>query len=884
MDLKDYQRRVVDELRAFFREVRDQRAANPAAAKYATQEVWEGLKDEWRLGAYTPARNGLGEDIPTVCVRVPTGGGKTLIATQALGILQETIHRDRGGAGLALWVVPTTQIYNDTLRRLRDRGDFYRQMLEHACGRRIELWEKHELRRLSPDKLAGFYNILVVQLGSINRRNAKDQLKFFEDTSGEIVRHFPPETDLPGHQLLKDRFDNLELIGEDDGRGDALVRTSVANLVKMNRPAVILDESHKGNTELARKTIRERFNASAVIELSATPRKDANVLCRVSGKELLDEEMIKLPINVASAADRTWQDVVTLAHEKRRALAAKADELAALPGTQGRRPIRPIVLVQVERTGKDQRGGDLIHADHVAEFLTGKLGVPGHAVRVKSSGRDDIEGVDLLAEGCPVEWIITVRALQEGWDCPFAYVLVSLLNSKSQTTITQLVGRVLRQPDQTRTPFPELNESYVYCLHRGAAEIAKQVKRALLKVGYEGDAANAVVIGDEAANAAAGVRADVRDGVRSLYPADPDRGPKACKIYLPRFCVRDGDGGGWEPFDYYSHLVSRADTDAFDASELETDDRWDLRAAAAADSGDVFFRLDLNEDLAAVDGEDRFMDAGAGESDDAARAWVCLNLDFPQLGFKHLRRLVARAHDRLLAAGRLAPGELAGVKLVARDRLADWIDGQLHRQTEAAFYKLHDAGRLQFRVECVNCRVQLPPSVKLSAPGGRVEPLVNAAGDLAQRTLFEKESADAFDSEPERRVALCLDRDVRVLWWYRNRVGTDQFAIDGYRPERIFPDLLVQHAAPGGGPDHKITLIESKGEHLAGNRDSRYKNNVARVYSEVGRQVTWQQLSEDLGEHTVTFHVLEQSGDGDGRGCPPELLDLLTQVCGPAGG
>ena len=411
MDLKEYQRRVVDELRDFFRAVQDERAAGNA--KHATLDAWNALKKEnpgrWRLDAYTEAANGLGEDIPTVCVRVPTGGGKTLIATQALGILQNTLFKCRRGAGLALWVVPSSQIYRDTLRRLRDRRDLYRQMLEHAAGRRIELWEKHELRRLSPQKLGGFLNILVVQLGSINRENAKDQLKFFEDTGGEIVRHFPPETDPRGHQELLERFPNLEMIEADERRGRYLARTSVANLVKMNRPVVILDESHKGNTELARKTLRERFNAAAVIELSATPRKSANVLCRVSGDELLAEEMIKLPINVASTTGRDWRDVVTLARDKRRELAALANEYATRPGTPA--PVRPIVLVQVDRTGKDQRGGGLVHADDVTEFLTGKLGVPGAAVAVKSSSRDDIEGIDLLAEGCPVEWIVTKSAL-----------------------------------------------------------------------------------------------------------------------------------------------------------------------------------------------------------------------------------------------------------------------------------------------------------------------------------------------------------------------------------------------------------------------------------------------------------------------------------------
>ena len=89
------------------------------------------------------------------------------------------------------------------------------------------------------------------------------------------------------------------------------------------------------------------------------------------------------------------------------------------------------------------------------------------------------EGLDLLDQNCPIEWIITKSALQEGWDCPFAYILVSLNNTGSGQSMTQLVGRILRQPYQERTPLEELNESYVLCLHKTAGEIAREVKAAL---------------------------------------------------------------------------------------------------------------------------------------------------------------------------------------------------------------------------------------------------------------------------------------------------------------------------------------------------------------------------------------------------------------------
>ena len=140
------------------------------------------------------------------------------------------------------------------------------------------------------------------------------------------------------------------MLGDDEEQGERLVKTSLGNLVRICEPAVILDEGHKATSELARKTI-EGFNASVVIELSATPQKEANVLVRVTGKELLDEEMIKLPINIANSNQPSWKNCLTQAREKREHLA----KLAERHYRSTEKLIRPIVLVQVERTGKDQR-------------------------------------------------------------------------------------------------------------------------------------------------------------------------------------------------------------------------------------------------------------------------------------------------------------------------------------------------------------------------------------------------------------------------------------------------------------------------------------------------------------------------------------------------
>src|SRR5437588_5084522 len=158
MALKRYQKRVVQEVKQFL----DLLSAEQAAAnKHATMDAWDKAGELFPIvGSYQERRNGVGKDLPTVCIKVPTGGGKTLLATQILGLIHQTLLKERNGAGLVLWVVPSDQIYKDTLKALRDRRHFYRESLEHALSRRLEVWEKGDIARLTPGQLANNLNVL----------------------------------------------------------------------------------------------------------------------------------------------------------------------------------------------------------------------------------------------------------------------------------------------------------------------------------------------------------------------------------------------------------------------------------------------------------------------------------------------------------------------------------------------------------------------------------------------------------------------------------------------------------------------------------------------------------------------------------------------------
>jgi len=843
MDLKVYQRRVVDEVEHYLGRLAEVRAAGPT--RHGSLDAWEDL----RLGPYREHRNGLGEDLPTFCIKVPTGGGKTLLATQILGSAYKTILRDRNGAGLVLWVVPSSQIYRDTLRRLRDRNDMYRLMLEHAVSRRIELWEKHEIARLSPGRLRDCLNILVVQLASTNRET-REQLKFFKDSGGNIVQHFPPENEPEAHQALKAKFPNLDMIVDDEAAGEHLVATSIGNLVRICRPPVILDEGHKATSALARSTI-EGFNASLVVELSATPQRGANIISRVTGEELLDEEMIKLPLNIATSGQKSWKDVLTQARDRRETLARLAADHTAKAGES--QHIRPIILVQVERTGRDQRDAGFIHSEQVKDYLIERLGVPEAAIAIKTSEKDDIEGIDLLDPLCPVEWIITKSALQEGWDCPFAYILVSLNNVGSGLSMTQLVGRILRQPYQERTAFPELNESYVFCLHRRAGEIAREVKKALEKEGYEGDAAGAVVDASDPDYRRPQRTVSIREEFLSFYLK-----PYEGKIYLPHFCVKNGKQ--YEALDYFRHLVSQVDVTQFAYAKID----WPL-AEALREAKDRFYTITLGEDMVRQSEKD----VDALESDNQVLGWIAASLPFTYLSYKQIEHVVRRVYKRLLESELGLRDRLALVKFVVRDKIQAFMEGQIDVQTEAAFAELFNKGRLQFYLECAQCRFEIPTSITVNS----VRPLTHEDGRPTAKSLFDYVEYES-QNEYERAIALCLDSSADVLWWYRNLVGPEHFTVQGYKRHRIRPDFVVQGGTKEK-PEHRVIVVESKGAHLEGNPDTEYKRKVANYFEKVGKKVSWQKLGEDFKDHVFRFQILDEAQEL-GRDWKDELQELLA--------
>ena len=356
------------------------------------------------------------------------------------------------------------------------------------------------------------------------------------------------------HQALSEKYPDLETVSEDESeqtRGliavnpaDRLIKQSLFNVLKLLRPIVILDEAHKayGSPDMVRNKgfveAVNRLNPRFVLELSATPKLGiSNILVNISGLVLKEEEMIKLPIQLRNFPNSDWK--YTLAQTK--VERDKLEEAAKRFQQAENLYIRPIAVIRVDRTGKNQRDGVRVHAEDAREELIDALGVPAEQVKVKSSEQDELAGVDLMSPFCPVRYIITKDALKEGWDCPFAYLLALLDNTTAATAMTQLIGRVMRQPYARATNHPELDSCYIFCYNQEVKGAVENVKKGLEAEGLTG-------LGDFVEGT----------GVKRVQRIiERKQGYRDIDIFLPR--VLHKQGWSWQELDYERDILSAID-------------------------------------------------------------------------------------------------------------------------------------------------------------------------------------------------------------------------------------------------------------------------------------------------------------------------------------
>ena len=471
MELKGYQGfekgGALHRLGAFLARARLTGAAEAYAHVTTGDDSLKGYASPYR------ALEGL-PDVPYCCVRLPTGGGKTLLGAHAVKVAADNyVERERP---LVLWLTPTKTIAEQTSAALKNPAHPYRQALDDAFGGAVRVLDISERRLASAQDYIDTVLVFVGTHQAFNVKETGDRNVYADDEAFEPHFRGP----LPSGLALNE-----------GGKRKGKVALSFANLLRWHRPVLILDEAHNFVTGLSGE-VKQRLNPSCVIEFTATPKAASNTIFNATARALRDADMVKLPIIMK--AHQTWEAAVDGALATRLALAEKA---ANDPGPY----LRPITLFQAQPATAS--------ADATVEKLKAHLesiNVDPRTIAVATGDVRELDGIDLMRPDSPIEHVITVAALKEGWDCSFAYVFCSLANIGSEGAVEQLLGRVLRQPDAKWRADPALNQAYAHLSSQVFAATAEKLKDRLVEMGFDAPGeARALIVQEEAPLAGGGI-------------------------------------------------------------------------------------------------------------------------------------------------------------------------------------------------------------------------------------------------------------------------------------------------------------------------------------------------------------------------------------------
>lgn len=438
---KSYQTEALDWLEKFFK--RCKLSNNPSVAYAQTTEEWRGLALHYRQ-LPTLAH------VPYVCLRIPTGGGKTLIGGLAIERANRSLLFTR--YSVTLWLVPSEPIREQTLKALRTPSHLLHQAVFSALGD-VAVMEIEEALRVPPHVLNGSNAIIVATMQAFKQEDM-DRLSVYKQNS-DMQSHFYGITD-------------PKVIGN----------LSFVDAMRLRHPFVIVDEAHNQGTPLAFDTLA-RFEPSAILELTATPdrlRQPSNVLFSVGASALQSEDMIKMPLELVRREN--WQDALRDAISCLNKLQSKAETERAATGDY----LRPIMLLQAER--KDERHETLV-PEKVRQSLIDDFNIPAEEIAIATGVIDEIAGEDILVDKSRIRFIITIDKLREGWDCPFAYVLCSFRNTNSATAAEQVLGRILRMPGAKKKNNQELNEAYAFITSTDFQATVESLRDGLVRNGFE---------------------------------------------------------------------------------------------------------------------------------------------------------------------------------------------------------------------------------------------------------------------------------------------------------------------------------------------------------------------------------------------------------------
>ena len=442
MILKPYQKQIIDDLALFLEKLKERR------------NIAEAFNAFWMLHPRTPITPSFGEAVepyknnvlncPHVCIKVPTAGGKTFIAANALSAIFKEL--DPARPKIVVWLVPSNSILEQTIRNFSNPRHPYREQLNTDFANKVNVFDKRMLLQgagFNTSSVRENMTLCILSFDSLRARKKEDR-------------------------KVNDENGNLQSFANDVTEDEI----SVMSVLRAFNPVVVVDESHNAESELSVEMLKN-LNPSFILDLTATPRKNSNIISFTPAIELKKENMVKLPVIVYNHHKK--EEVVSSALELR----SKLERTAVEAEKSGAPYIRPIVLFQAEPKTKD----DNATFERVKSMLL-ELKIPEEQIKIKTADKNELQNVNLLSKDCPVRYIITVNALKEGWDCPFAYILASLADRSSSVDVEQILGRVLRLPNVRKNENVMLNMSYVFTASARFSETLDSIVKGLNRAGF----------------------------------------------------------------------------------------------------------------------------------------------------------------------------------------------------------------------------------------------------------------------------------------------------------------------------------------------------------------------------------------------------------------
>lgn len=834
MELKKYQSQVISDLNRYCELVNE-----TASVSKAYNAFWNEQNVNVGFGGL-PSYNNIVENTPHVCFKVPTGGGKTFLACNSLRVIFGNMPSKK--TKLVVWLVPSEAILTQTIATLSNPSHPYRQKIEADFNGRVQVYDKRQVldgQQFNPTTVGEQLSIVVMSFDSFRIRNKEGRKVYQENANLYQFAKFSssPET---------------KIEGVDD--------TALIQVFNQLSPVVIVDESHHTTGELSVEMLKN-LNPSFILDLTATPRKNSNIIAYVDAKQLKDENMVKLPVIVYNRPSQ--EEVVADAIDLRN----KLDELAIASFNAGGEYIRPIVLFQAQPKQAENKET----FEKLKERLIG-LGIPKEEIAIKTAEINDLKNEDLLSSESKIKYIITINALKEGWDCPFAYILATLANKTSTVDVEQILGRILRLPYTRQHSSKFLNLSYVLTSSNDFHATIDKIVSGLNDAGFSEQDYRVAAHETEAANSpqTAPVQNTMDLSEEEEFLAFDDTVVKSVlesrqeSSGAETSAIAEMLSNAAEKSDSYDEAIRASEYEAVGNLPLEVRNKVNVygmyeqfREDALAIKLPQFFVKAkpslftlMEEDCKDLLHTDTLADGftltdKSAEIDFQSATENVVEIDVNKNERPKMRLLSDAESEYFKEMMQSLPPEsrIRNCKLKIKSMLEklDFIDSRdltayidrvvdnMDSDTLASLEKnvvgfaerikkkinalLNNYKKVQFEKQLATGKIYCLPSFQLKK---EIAPLNTFS--LLSKSLYTSEGSM---NDFERKVIEKVSSLPNVKWWHRN-IDRLEFAINGFINH--YPDFIV---LTGSG---KIVIIETKGDYLVTNDDSKDKAELGKTW------------------------------------------------------